>query len=613
MTLEALPDELLEAVCSWLSAKHLCRLSMSCRLLRERITESPWGEYHWEQRILREWPPPFRVCCSDVYFDEEAELNLRGSTFHYDTFTLPERAFPRYAHLIVERMALEYWLRQYDIVTSAGMPLGRIVNDQVLHRAIKAPEHRHAFWKEAPERLDNVSAHLRARLMAEELAEACFGANDADAALGRSLLDPFFVLDKYLGSSEYGGSADRALQHAHALRRICHEVWVGLGVASSEELSESALDMPLAGASFAEHQRLSEAFQRRRLREQQLRREVSELRGTAVLSEVRRVLFREWGFGPSGPACYYELQNSLLSELMRSRRGIPITLCALFNAVAQRVGLNSGVSALSGPREVPGLHMAFNAPCHFVLIATVPALRSGRSPAGVEDPVDAELLQLERRGDGDGELDQVLIDCYDGGRLLTKAMFIAALPAQVRPRLPPADSTWVACQAFAVGARVMRNIANVEDLCFCDKWPAVYAAALMGALSPRKAWALYGHARAGDCERAMEEEGEVFKVKRENSLTGMVFQRAFGDLDPSGDVNEIMRVLHEAEVILVHLSTFCLDAEYNLTMNDLKNVNDNGTAEGSVNIIHELIRSVHTRIEMHMQRLQEPWDGEDSD
>ena len=41
-----------------------------------------------------------------------------------------------------------------------------------------------------------------------------------------------------------------------------------------------------------------------------------------------------------GAASYYGVKNSLLSALMRSRKGIPITLCALFNAVAQRVGLH---------------------------------------------------------------------------------------------------------------------------------------------------------------------------------------------------------------------------------------------------------------------------------
>ncbi len=54
---------------------------------------------------------------------------------------------------------------------------------------------------------------------------------------------------------------------------------------------------------------------------------------------INRVVFHEYGF--RGNAEHYtDPRNSFLSEVLRRRRGIPITLCILYILVAQRCGLS---------------------------------------------------------------------------------------------------------------------------------------------------------------------------------------------------------------------------------------------------------------------------------
>ena len=62
------------------------------------------------------------------------------------------------------------------------------------------------------------------------------------------------------------------------------------------------------------------------------------------LRQLNQFFFHELGFG-GNVNDYYDRRNSLLPEVLRTRRGIPITLALLYMEIAQQVGLQArGVS-----------------------------------------------------------------------------------------------------------------------------------------------------------------------------------------------------------------------------------------------------------------------------
>ena len=110
----------------------------------------------------------------------------------------------------------------------------------------------------------------------------------------------------------------------------------------------------------------------------------------ARLAHAHAVLFDEARF-TGNTEDYYHPANSYLSRILITRRGLPITLVLLYKAVMEAVGL-----------QVRGI----NAPGHFL--------------AGIVDP---GLMVSSGGGGGGGGRDGVmplLIDPFDGGRLLTR-------------------------------------------------------------------------------------------------------------------------------------------------------------------------------------------------
>lgn len=74
----------------------------------------------------------------------------------------------------------------------------------------------------------------------------------------------------------------------------------------------------------------------------------------ARLAHLHDVLFEEEGYRGNS-SDYYNVANSYLSEVLDSRRGIPITLCLIYKVVGEQVGL-----------QVEGV----NAPGHFLARVT---------------------------------------------------------------------------------------------------------------------------------------------------------------------------------------------------------------------------------------------------
>jgi regulator of sirC expression with transglutaminase-like and TPR domain len=111
---------------------------------------------------------------------------------------------------------------------------------------------------------------------------------------------------------------------------------------------------------------------------QQLGRQPFRPRARAMVQAVNQLLFRELGF--RGNADHYEdPRNLYLSDVLSERLGVPVTLAIVYAEVCQRAGLDVQ------PVGLPG-HVI----CRY-------------SP---NDPTD--------------EADEVLIDVFNGGRILTR-------------------------------------------------------------------------------------------------------------------------------------------------------------------------------------------------
>jgi regulator of sirC expression with transglutaminase-like and TPR domain len=63
------------------------------------------------------------------------------------------------------------------------------------------------------------------------------------------------------------------------------------------------------------------------------------------------VLFEEEGFAGAGKETYYDPSSSFLPLVLETRRGLPITLCLIYKAVANCLGVKAG---------------GINAPFHFL-------------------------------------------------------------------------------------------------------------------------------------------------------------------------------------------------------------------------------------------------------
>lgn len=120
---------------------------------------------------------------------------------------------------------------------------------------------------------------------------------------------------------------------------------------------------------------------------------------------VREVLFEEMSFH-GGRTDYYSRSNAYLNEVLDDREGQPLTLSLLFVEVANRVGL-----------EARGVSL----PRHFVA-----------------------KVRIDREWQ--------LVDCFNGGRLITAA------DAEELTGLPLAEKDFVAARPLAILVRMINNL-----------------------------------------------------------------------------------------------------------------------------------------------------------
>ena len=127
---------------------------------------------------------------------------------------------------------------------------------------------------------------------------------------------------------------------------------------------------------------------------QQLARQPQPAVGRRVIQTANQLLFRELGF--RGNAEHYDdPRNLYLTDVLRERKGIPVTLALVYAEVCQRAGLDVGIVGLPG---------------HVVCRYTPP------------DPVD--------------EHDEILLDVFNGGRVLTREDCQALVRETLGSRVP---------------------------------------------------------------------------------------------------------------------------------------------------------------------------------
>ncbi|MCA9197142.1 MAG: transglutaminase family protein [Planctomycetales bacterium] len=145
-----------------------------------------------------------------------------------------------------------------------------------------------------------------------------------------------------------------------------------------------------------------------------VRKRVISRQQRAFLAHLHEVLFHEYGFQGNREA-YYSAENNLLPSVLRSRRGIPITLTLIYKAVAEDLGL-----------YVQGI----NAPGHFLAEVTT-------------------------------DDDSFIVDAYFDGRLLSREEAfdrIDQVTGQSVPRsddllLPSSNAQWI--------SRILNNLQNI--------------------------------------------------------------------------------------------------------------------------------------------------------
>ncbi len=135
----------------------------------------------------------------------------------------------------------------------------------------------------------------------------------------------------------------------------------------------------------------------------------------ALLAHLHNVLFDEEGF-TGGQEDYYNPVNSYLPAVLRNRRGLPITLALVYKLVADRIGLRAWGVGLPG---------------HFLI--------------GVQESADRTLL----------------VDCFNGGRVLSVDDAKAQAAAQVGPEFEWSDELLRPVGPRHWLTRMLQNLLNL--------------------------------------------------------------------------------------------------------------------------------------------------------
>jgi regulator of sirC expression with transglutaminase-like and TPR domain len=143
----------------------------------------------------------------------------------------------------------------------------------------------------------------------------------------------------------------------------------------------------------------------------EVQRRVKSVTPSALVARLHEVLFEEKGFTGNNDD-YYSTNNSYLSRVLESKRGLPVTLSLVYKSVAQRLGLVS---------------RGINAPVHFL--------------AAVES---------------DGHW--MIVDPFHGGRMLTKDEVFRQLEEHAGHAVDRSDEMLATATHAEWLGRIIRNL-----------------------------------------------------------------------------------------------------------------------------------------------------------
>jgi regulator of sirC expression with transglutaminase-like and TPR domain len=142
-----------------------------------------------------------------------------------------------------------------------------------------------------------------------------------------------------------------------------------------------------------------------------VRRRVRNPTPDALLAQMHQVLFDEMGFR-GNEEDYFHVDNSLIPRVLETRRGLPITLCLIYKAVGESIGL-----------KIDGV----NSPAHFLV----------RVDLGIES---------------------MLIDPFHMGRMLTATEAIHMIERYAAQRKHPDDEWFPRCDELQWLQRILNNL-----------------------------------------------------------------------------------------------------------------------------------------------------------
>ena len=150
---------------------------------------------------------------------------------------------------------------------------------------------------------------------------------------------------------------------------------------------------------------------------------------SAVVERLRvlnKVIFEDLKFGPPGPQQYYEIENNVITQVLKRRTGQPIAMTLVYLAVAERVG----VLGLRG----------LNTPGHFVCGWFSSAER------------DCATYGLDHKGPARGE-PCLYVDAFDRGAIHESIRGVRALQ-----RAPIRDDSLAPAPPLSIALRMLNNL-----------------------------------------------------------------------------------------------------------------------------------------------------------
>ncbi|XP_068206002.1 F-box only protein 21-like isoform X2 [Palaemon carinicauda] len=396
-----LPDEILLKIlsCPQITIYDLARVAVTCSRLRNIVAT----QYLWRLKLKDSWPKLW----DQIPYDGSA-VNYQEEVLQILTLERKVQEFvSRLSHHLYHDLHLTTWVfSNIDSLVSSSRYALLYVNSALRKIIEKGPKYENMTEKYYAMK---VICHVHQNVCKQEW--ELFMAqppNEQPLEIGAILVARWFQPHTDISTKEVISQIDKLAEDCRCRLSELHS-------------DHPALLVPL----FSPYYTLQES-------------QWSQMRCHQIFRCVNNVLFTQGKLcGNNGD--YYNLKNSLINEVLKSKKGIPITLSIIYTAVCHRLGI---------------LLEPVNYPSHFVMSWKIP-----------------------------GETDYEYIDAFNRGRRLTGPELLKEIPVGLHSSRDFLSSG-TSVQVFQ---RMIRNIMNVAQMqahvsdhmeLFCS------ATELMSLLSP---------------------------------------------------------------------------------------------------------------------------------